>query len=125
MKKIESPRPKTIYSDNLWNLYLFFNSLDYPNIFIKDKLYLITGISIGGEDTEYGHYSIGDLPCRKNEWLWLNLLDICSGHYSKTTFTIEYDVLYERKMTIEELLAEYEIRIPDKEELQNFLDFEL
>ena len=127
MRPIESERPKNIYSRNLWKLYVFLNSLEKSYIYAGwdkksphgEEMYYIENMTLEGEETFYAHYSIGDIPCSKKEWITLKVVNIESGHLNRIAHTIETEALYEQNRSIEELLEKYGIRIPSDEALKN------
>ena len=134
MRQTDPVKPGYFYSKNLWNLYLFLNSLEKLYIYagwddksqLGEEMYYFEDMTLGGEETLYAHYSIGDIPCSKMEWITFKLLNIKSGHLNRIVHTIKTEALYEQEKSIEEMLRKYRIRIPSKEELKKryFLDIE-
>ena len=90
MKKKELTRPSQFLSNNLWELYTFISNLENSYIFSSDvpgkpgeSLYYVEGMSLTELDTVYAHYSNGDLPEYKTEWLTLRLINAKSVSFGR------------------------------------------
>ena len=127
MKKKELTRPSQFLSNNLWELYTFISNLENSYIFSSDvpgkpgeSLYYVEGMSLTELDTVYAHYSNGDLPEYKTEWLTLRLINAESGQVNKYTRELETDAWNERELPVEKVLEKYGLRIPKREELDKW-----
>ncbi len=126
-------RPGDFRSNNLWKLYSFLNDLEKYYIILecgtekdsKGELFYICDMSIGGEDVQYAHYSHGDIPDRKLEWLKLKLVNLESGHENYFERLFETDAIYETDCSIDEMLDKYKLRIPSEKELKEYIYVEL
>jgi len=109
--------PEGITSGPVRNLYERLKSLPQPYVYIEKRwgryrnlrLWHMTGLSAGCEDTQYGVDSMGiELPMRKNEWVDLKLEpadDLEEGIKCRITV----DSLYTCEKSPEELLKEHGI----------------
>ena len=132
----ELKRTSEIYSDLIWDVYEFLVRLKKPYIYrvlshrkgrhiICDGeiLYKITDIQIDHGETEWASYSIGDLPCVRDEWVKLELEYFYEGKIQKIEKKICVNAYNEENMSVNDLLTRYNLRLPTDDEL-NYSKYE-
>ena len=132
----ELKRPHEIYSDLIWDVYEFLVGLKKPYIYrilshrkgrhiICDGeiLYKITDIQIDHGETEWASYSIGDIPYVRDEWVKLELEYFYEGKIQKIEKKICVNAYNEEKMSVNDLLTRYNLRLPTDDEL-NYSKYE-
>lgn len=128
MRPKKLTKPSGFMSNNLWKLYSFIYDLEKYYLFTIDaasdkrteKLFYIRDMYITSGAIEYSHYSFGDFPECKMEWLTLELVYMKAGHMTQYTRRLETDAWNEKELPIEEILQKYKLRIPSEEELGNY-----
>ena len=129
-------KPKEIYSNLIWDTYKFLVGLEKPYIYKISRhqqgrrtycdgeiLYKITDIQIDHGETEWASYSIGDLPCVRDEWVKLELEYFYEGKIQKIEKEICVNAYNEENMSVNDLLTRYNLRLPTDDEL-NYSKYE-
>lgn len=131
MKIRDIDRPADLRCDEIWGLYKLLENLDEHYIFYdrcnepkdNEELFYLEKTELGDDGVEYsGPDNMGFiLPCSKKEWVKLTMSHYENGRYRQYECKIKVNALFKSdRLPISELLTKNHIRIPNKEELNNY-----
>ncbi len=120
-------RPEWMKCDRLWEIVMFLDNLKVPVVYRPGRyrgsdpgLYKVEGFTFSHRDTDYGYDASGwELPWSRYEWVNVSLKNLRTGETE--ICRIELNSLYDQKDSVEKILKENGIRLPDYEEIKEML----